>query len=172
MGLTRPTGFAIRAMCGGRGRWLTCWGRNIMWWRKDATEELPCMQIPWSHGKNGKFYLKPCLNTHKPIDLVILMLGSNDLKKIFHADAAQAADGAGTLVYEILKFTEQKQGYQPQILLVSPPEIGPAVARSHFRGQFDASAVEQSKAFAAEYARVAAEKGVRFFDAAKYCQSI
>ena len=93
---------------------------------------------PW---KDGKFYLKPCLNTHKPIDLVILMLGSNDLKKIFHADAAQAADGAGTLVYEILKFTEQKQGYQPQILLVSPPEIGPAVARSHFRGQFDASAV-------------------------------
>ena len=45
------------------------------------------------------------------------------------------------------------------------------MARSHFRGQFDASAVEQSKAFAAEYARVAAEKGVRFFDAAKYARA-
>ena len=54
-GFNPANGFAIRAMCGGRGRWLTCWGRNIMWWRKDATEELPCMQIPWSHGKTGNF---------------------------------------------------------------------------------------------------------------------
>ena len=31
--------------------------------------------------KNGLDYLKPCLNSHKPIDIVIMMLGSNDLKE-------------------------------------------------------------------------------------------
>ena len=34
--------------------------------------------------KNGLDYLKPCLNSHKPVDFVILMLGSNDLKATFH----------------------------------------------------------------------------------------
>ena len=43
---------------------------------------------PLEGWKNGLDYLKPCLNSHKPIDLVILMLGSNDLKDIFHASAA------------------------------------------------------------------------------------
>ena len=123
---------------------------------------------PW---KNGKFYLKPCLNTHKPIDLVILMLGSNDLKKFFANGAGQAADGAGELVDEILEFLEDKQGYRPQILLVSPIEIGSAVKKSFFKGQFDAAAMERSKEFPEEYARVASEKGVRFFNAAEYAKA-
>ena len=37
--------------------------------------------------KNGLDYLKPCLNSHKPVDIVILMLGSNDLKETFHLTA-------------------------------------------------------------------------------------
>ena len=37
--------------------------------------------------KNGLDYLKPCLNSHKPVDIVILMLGSNDLKETFHVTA-------------------------------------------------------------------------------------
>ncbi len=37
--------------------------------------------------KNGLDYLKPCLNSHKPVDLVIHMLGSNDLKATFHLSA-------------------------------------------------------------------------------------
>ena len=41
---------------------------------------------PW---KAGLGYLKPCLNTHKPIDFVIMMLGSNDLKRMFHASAKE-----------------------------------------------------------------------------------
>lgn len=36
---------------------------------------------PLEGWKNGLDYLRPCLNSHKPVDIVILMLGSNDLKK-------------------------------------------------------------------------------------------
>ena len=42
--------------------------------------------------KCGLTYLCPCLNSHKPIDVVILMLGSNDLKRIFHASAQEIAE--------------------------------------------------------------------------------
>ena len=48
--------------------------------------------------KNGKEYLIPCLETHKPIDLVIIMLGTNDLKMRFGVPACDIAAGAGVLV--------------------------------------------------------------------------
>ena len=68
--------------------------------------------------KNGLDYLRPCLNTHKPIDLVIMMLGSNDLKEVFGAEAKDSAAGAATLVDVIIKFTEEKQGFVPKILFI------------------------------------------------------
>ncbi len=120
---------------------------------------------PW---KTGKFYLKPCLNTHKPIDTVILMLGSNDLKKNYQAGAAQIADGAGALVDEIRSFLKKKQGFAPQIILVSPPEVSKAILDSPFRDAFDETAVARSKAFPKEYQRVAKEKDCMFFNAALY----
>ena len=66
--------------------------------------------------KNGLDYLKPCLNSHKPVDIVILMLGSNDLKDTFHLSAEEIAHGAGVLVDVIKEFTELKQGYIPKII--------------------------------------------------------
>lgn len=36
-------------------------------------------------GRNGATYLDPCLHSHGPIDLVVLMLGTNDLKIRFQA---------------------------------------------------------------------------------------
>ncbi|PIX76714.1 MAG: arylesterase, partial [bacterium (Candidatus Ratteibacteria) CG_4_10_14_3_um_filter_41_18] len=40
-------------------------------------------------GKNGKTYLVPCLETHNPIDIVILYLGTNDLKERFNRSVEQ-----------------------------------------------------------------------------------
>ena len=77
---------------------------------------------PVEDGRNGLKYLKPCLNSHKPVDIVILMLGSNDLKYFFHVSAAQIADDVGVLVETIREYTEVKQGFIPEIILVSPPE--------------------------------------------------
>ena len=117
--------------------------------------------------KNGLDYLRPCLNSHKPVDIVIMMLGSNDLKETFHLTAGQIAEGAGVLVDVIKTFTAEKQGYVPVIILVSPPEIGAGIKSSPFYGAFYESAIEESKKFAACYMAVAEEKGCVFFDAAK-----
>ncbi len=48
--------------------------------------------------KSGKSYLLPCLESHHPIDLVVLMLGTNDLKHRFGLSAWDIARAAGTLV--------------------------------------------------------------------------
>ena len=118
--------------------------------------------------KNGLDYLKPCLNSHKPIDIVILMLGSNDLKITFHLTAQQIAEGAGILVDVIKEFTAEKQGFIPKIILVSPPEIGTWIRISPFYGAFNEKAIDESKRFPEFYKKIAEDKGCIFFNAAKY----
>ena len=118
--------------------------------------------------KNGLDYLRPCLHSHKPIDLVVLMLGSNDLKQTFHLTGAQIAQNAGVLVDVIKEFTEEKQGFVPKIILVSPPEIGTGIRTSPFYGAFYESAIDESRKFPENYKAVADTKGCIFFDAAKY----
>lgn len=121
--------------------------------------------------KNGLAYLQPCLNSHKPIDIVIMMLGSNDLKKIFHASAKEIADGAGTLVNVIQTFTKEKQGFEPKIVLVSPPEIGEGICFSPFFGAFDETAIQRSREFPNYYQKVAEKYQCVFFDAAAHITS-
>lgn len=123
---------------------------------------------PW---KAGLGYLKPCLNTHKPIDFVIMMLGSNDLKRMFHASAKEIADGAEQLVSIIKEFTKEKQDFMPKVILVSPPEIGADIATSEFARSFDENAIERSKELPVFYEKIAKKYDCIFFNAAKVIES-
>ena len=121
--------------------------------------------------KNGLDYLKPCLNSHKPIDIVIMMLGSNDLKENFHLSASEIADGAGIMVETIQSFTAEKQGYVPKIVLISPPEIGEGITASPFYGRFLENAVSRSREFSKYYKTVADKYKCIFFNAAEFIKA-
>ena len=125
---------------------------------------------PFEGWKNGLTPLPPCLNTHKPVDIVILMLGTNDLKEIFHKTASGIAKDAGRLVDTIKKVTSEKQGFVPKIILVSPPLIGEDMPNSVFSTAFAPRSIEESKLFSENFRIIAEEKGCRFFDAAKYAR--
>ncbi len=125
---------------------------------------------PEESWKNGLAFLRPCLNSHKPLDIVILMLGSNDLKEAFHASPRDIADGTAELVRVTQEFTEVKQGFVPKIILVSPPHIGADITRSPFFGEFTESAIERSKELAGLYRQVAEKYACEFFDAAEYVE--
>ena len=120
--------------------------------------------------KNGLDYLRPCLNSHKPIDIVTLMLGSNDLKERFHLTAKEISDGVSVLLDVITSFTLEKQGFIPRIVLISPPRIGQGIKTSPFYGAFDESAIERSKEFSVFYKAVAEKYGCIFLDAAEYVE--
>jgi lysophospholipase L1-like esterase len=117
--------------------------------------------------KCGKDYLIPCLQSHTPVDLVVIMLGTNDLKKRFSCSACDIAKGAGLLV-DLVQQTSYPGGYQaPQVLIIAPPpilEVGP------FKEMF-AGGAEKSLQFGACYQDIAAASGCHFLDAGKIIRS-
>lgn len=118
--------------------------------------------------KNGKEYLIPCLESQKPLDLVIIMLGTNDLKKRFSLSAYDIAAGAGVLAEIAMKSGAGYNGNPPKVLLMSPILVGD-IHNSEFAEMFDyESSVERSKKFAEHYKRVADELGCEFLNAADF----
>ncbi len=112
--------------------------------------------------KNGKTYLLPCLESHNP-DVVVLMLGTNDLKKRFGLSAYDIAKGAGTLVQIIQNSGVAPNGQSPNILLIAPPPLA-TLAGTDFAEMFDGGE-EKSRQLASAYRRVATEVGCEFLDA-------
>ena len=111
--------------------------------------------------KNGKTYLIPCLETHRPFDLITIMLGTNDLKKRFSLSAFDIANGAGVLVNEVMRSNVGRDGRPPLVLLMAPP---PVVTLTEYAEMFE-GAGEKSRKFSGHYARVAQEQGCAFLDA-------
>jgi len=120
---------------------------------------------PLSEYRNGKDFLVPCLETHAPLDLVILMLGSNDLKMRFSVPQLNIADGVGILVGIIQKSDTGENGEPPQVVLIAPPPISP-VPGSDIEEEF-VGGVEKSLKFAEYYRRAADEYGCSFFDSSQ-----
>jgi len=113
--------------------------------------------------KNGKTYLFPCLESHAPLDLVVVMLGTNDLKNRFGLSVYDIAKGAGTLVQIIQKSGFGQGGQSPKILLIAPPPLA-KLAGTNFAEMFDGGE-EKSRQLASAYQRIAAEVGCEFLDA-------
>lgn len=119
-------------------------------------------------GRNGLTYLEPCLDSHNPIDLVIIMLGTNDLKIEFNRGAADIADALKGLVEIIQAKTAKYSGTSAAMILVSPilVDYDAEMIRDWYSAYYDASSAAKSNELAAAIRRVADEKGVMFFDAA------
>jgi lysophospholipase L1-like esterase len=118
---------------------------------------------PFSEGRNGRAYLLPCLWSHAPVDIVLIMLGTNDLKDTFRLSASDIARGAELLV-NVAKRTLAGPGESvPKIGLIAPPPIGPAMAIASSSGL--AGAVERSRLLASLYREVAEATSAVFLDA-------
>ncbi len=117
--------------------------------------------------KNGRSYLTPCLESHKPMDLVVIMLGTNDLKARFALSASDIAQSAASLGEMALKSACGPDGGPPTVLLVSPPATGKLTDMAEmFEG-----ATEKSRSFSEHYRRFAEQGGCAFLDAGEVIAS-
>jgi lysophospholipase L1-like esterase len=114
--------------------------------------------------RSGSDVLPILLESHRPLDLAIIMLGTNDLKLEFNLTVAEIAQGAKTLC-ELVMNSEYLEDHPPEILLISPTHIGHNILPED--KEFFVQAREKSLQFAEHYEKAAAEAGVHFLDAAK-----
>lgn len=113
--------------------------------------------------RNGARALPMLLATHQPLDLLIIMLGTNDLKFVNRCRAFDAALGIENLV-QLTRRCEYNASYAaPEILIMSPPAIVPTT--DEFFTDLWGHAMAESKLLARHYARVAGELNCHFFDA-------
>ncbi len=113
--------------------------------------------------RNGAVALPLLLISHQPLDLVIIMLGTNDIKFAARCRAFDAAMGMERLI-RIVRTADYVKGFKaPEILIMSPPSL--VKTEDEWFNELWGHAIAESKLFAKHYARVAEEQGVHFFDA-------
>jgi lysophospholipase L1-like esterase len=116
--------------------------------------------------RNGARILPTLLASHAPLDLIIIMLGTNDLKPAVCGSASEAARGMRRLIQVIKGHFAGEGQPRPKMLIVAPPHIvdtDNVPLRTHFGGIEHAKA--QSHEFAQHYRQLAEEMNVAFFDA-------
>jgi lysophospholipase L1-like esterase len=72
---------------------------------------------------SGADYLYPCLCAHQPLDMVVLMLGTNDLKQMFSVSAFDVFWGMERVVKIVKNFSTEFSANPPKIFIISPPNI-------------------------------------------------
>lgn len=125
--------------------------------------------------KNGEMYLKPCLFSHRPLNLVIIMLGSNDLLVKQDITAEELPLGISRLVDIVQAYPKVGAGnVPPKVLILAPIPIrepdprGRVEVYEKYRREIGEAL---SRQFAPVYQKVAEEKGCYFMDAGLYAEA-
>ena len=139
------------------------------WWvvEEGLIGRTSCRDDPVESDRNGLHQLLPILRSHKPIDIVVVMLGTNDLKSRFNPSPFDIARGVQNLVIAIQKSDCGPDNTTPKVLMICPP---PTAASPVFRHIFG-DCVELSRKLPPMYRAMAAECGAVFLDAGKYIKS-
>lgn len=115
---------------------------------------------PIWEGMDGLSVIYPILKSHEPVDLLIIMLGTNDTKERFGVNAALIGKGMERLVYKA-KTVDCWGAHEPNILIVSPPHIIDGIDNT----DMGKGCVEKSKALAVYYKQAAERLNCHFLDA-------
>ena len=116
--------------------------------------------------RNGLTALPGLLNSHKPLDLVVVMLGTNDVKWAFGMSPYEIGRGADKLLRTIAASECGPDFGPPRMLLIAPPPV----LESGCLAEMYRGGAEKSRRLAAEYAAVAKARGAAFLDAGHHAQ--
>jgi lysophospholipase L1-like esterase len=116
---------------------------------------------PYKAGRNGLVGLAQKIESHSPLELVIILLGTNDFQSMHQHNAWLSSQGIATLVSAIRAAPIEPGMPVPGVLVVAPPAIrtpkGPIAPK--FEG-----AASKCAGLASAYRKVCEELGCMFFD--------
>ena len=145
-------------------RLQTLLGEEYLVIEEGLSGRTTCFDDPIHEGLSGLSYIYPCLKSHEDVDLLIIMLGTNDTKDRFYASAACIGIGMARLVKKAMA-TECWGGKKPNILVVAPPHIGEGMLSSEVAATMGSLGVEKSRELAKYYKMQCDLIGCHFLDA-------
>lgn len=114
---------------------------------------------------NGLSTIYPCLMTNEPVDLLLIMLGTNDTKERFSVNAENIAKGLERLARKAIASAEAWRSGKPNLTLIAPAPIAAGYDTTFISNEMGIGCMEKSKELAFYYERTAKLLGCHFFDA-------
>ena len=134
--------------------------------RTIATED------PAEGEKNGLSYIGACLESHTPLDYVIIMLGSNDCKRKFSYSSMDIAGEMQIMLEKVQSYNRYRCNDMFKVILVAPPHFADTIRDSWLGDSFGyENAVKLSKELAPWYKQLADMYGCTFVDAAEHVKA-
>lgn len=135
-------------------------GDGFLVLEEGLTGRTTAFDDPMRESMNGLTSLYSCVMSHEPVDLLIVMLGTNDVKDRFGLETKDIADG----MRRLLKKAESLPAWAdstPRILLMAPPVIDEDWNQVYHR---------KSRDLVKEYEALAKEHGWQFFNTGTCCR--
>ena len=117
---------------------------------------------PLTEGLNGLRAITPVLMTHEPVDLLIIMLGTNDTKARFNLSPENIANGLRRLIRKAGETDAWRD--HPRILVLCPPPIASAYMNTEVKGDMGQGCDIKSERLGELYRKVSEEYGCAFLD--------
>lgn len=117
------------------------------------------LESPLMPGRNGLDYLGPCLDSHAPLDAVVIFLGTSDLADRYAMTATDIARAAARLAIIVAQSGTGVEGEPPIPILACPPLLGETTWNEDWAG-----APAKAKVLRERFAGVAERFGLELVD--------
>lgn len=121
-------------------------------------------ECPFGPHRNGLAELDAYMLSKMPVDLVVIMLGTNDTKDVFSPDSYVSARGIGRIVQLLQKSDYGLDGKGPEMLICTPIRMLDCMKSGWLAGEFGKGALAVDAGLAVEYEKLAKAAGVHFID--------
>ncbi len=125
---------------------------------------------PLEENRNGYKQLPLMLHSHRPLDLVIISLGTNDCKTLFHANAKVIAKALEKLALMVKNYSYGEHYPIPSVMVISPIHCGEHVEDSPF-ASFGYDSYLLSKSLSVAIKAMAEQNNLLFLDASVVAKS-
>nr|MCR5161795.1 lipolytic enzyme, G-D-S-L [Lachnospiraceae bacterium] len=130
-------------------------GEDYLILEEGLSGRTTCFDDPLFEGLSGLSVIFPILMSHEPVDLLIIMLGTNDTKERFGASAACIGLGLKRLVEKAISIKDCWRNGKPDILIVTPQNIGKGYESSNVAETMGRGCAEKSEGLAAQFHEIA-----------------
>ncbi len=140
-------------------------GEDYLVLEEGLSGRTTCFEDPIHEGLNGLAYIYPCLMSHEPVDLLVIMLGTNDTKERFGSSAACIALGLKRLIAKAAATADCWRDGKASILIVVPQNIDARYEDTEVGATMGRGCAEKSAGLAEEFRKIAELTGCYYVDA-------